>query len=502
MNSPIVHTTDFHHEFQAETSRLFRTRFVWLLGTAGGVYLLSVLVFLVPFLLFATGLLPGTGMDSALTKLLGKVRGGDVGVASIFVMMVLDIGVFVWCFVRVRRGTMSQDRLLRFSYWFLVYRGVMDIIAVWLMKDSGFPWVLGLYHILACIFLPWTPLQCVRPLMPVLVLNALIIFFATELSATAKSLTIVLSMFVAAPGAGIAWFKLNRRMDDFKMRFLQSRYGQMRRELIDARRLHESLFPNPLTQGPLRLDYRYEPMRQIGGDYLYARFSPVREGRPAAFNLLLLDVTGHGIAAALTVNRLYGEVERLYAENPHAGPGEVLCALNRYVHLTLAGHSVYATAMCARFEPGHDTLEYASGGHPPAFLCAVDGTIAQLESTSYVLGAVSTAEFDADARTIRFGPGDRLLAYTDGAIEARSPEGRMLGIVGLQRVLAGVVKNAPVGLAATILSAVERHRYGPPEDDTLVVEILREIAGVGGHEHSREAEPRTRVDSLASGRTI
>src|SRR5207253_7984992 len=138
---------------------------------------------------------------------------------------------------------------------------------------------------------------------------------------------------------------------------------------------HEALFPAPIAHGPLRFEYRYQPMLQIGGDYLYSRFSPSTGGAAPAFNLLLMDVTGHGIAAALTVNRLYGEVERLFAEDPHAGPGEVLSALNRYVHLTLATHSVYVTALCLRIDQHSGTLEYASGGHPPAFLCAVNGTI-------------------------------------------------------------------------------------------------------------------------------
>jgi serine phosphatase RsbU (regulator of sigma subunit) len=490
MHSGIVHTTDFHHEFAAETSRLFRRRFLWFLGTVAAVYLVSILFTAVPFVLDAVGLIPGQGFDAAVQRFLGKVRGGTAGVVLVLCLTVIDLGVFAWCFARINRGTTDLARLQRFSFWFLVYRGMMDILTLWMLNHVGFPWLLGFYHVLACIFLPWTPMQSVRPLMAVLVVNAVMVLLFSTMGATGKALTIVLSMFVVAPGAGIAWFKTNRRTDDFKMRFLQSRYGQMRRELIDARRLHESLFPSPLTQGPLRLDYRYEPMRQIGGDYLYARFSPVLDGRPAAFNLLLLDVTGHGIAAALTVNRLYGEVERLYAENPHARPGEVLTALNRYVHLTLAGHSVFATALCVRFDPGCDELEYASGGHPPAFLLAVDGTIHQLESTAFVLGAASTADFDADPRTVRFGPGDRIVAYTDGAIEARSPQGRMLGVQGLQRMLAGAVQQGVPEIASAVLTYVERHRAAPPEDDTLVVEIVRDVGGVqaDGRMYSRSPD--------------
>ena len=259
------------------------------------------------------------------------------------------------------------------------------------------------------------------------------------------------------------------------MQMLQARYGQMRQELVDARRIHEALFPEPVREGPVRLDYRYEPMRQIGGDYLYARFAPGpagADGPPGAFNVLLLDVTGHGIAAALTVNRLYGEVERLFAERPSAGPGEVLSALNHYVHLTLANHSIYATALCLKVDHERGVLEFASGGHPPAYICTSDGKIESLDSTALVLGACAGRDFEPCVQTRRFERGDMLLAYTDGAIEARAESGKMLGVNGFLRVLSSCVRmHSQGGLAGAMLAAVESHRFGPPEDDTLVVEV-------------------------------
>jgi serine phosphatase RsbU (regulator of sigma subunit) len=290
----------------------------------------------------------------------------------------------------------------------------------------------------------------------------------------------------------------------------------MRRELVDARRIHESLFPKPIHDGPLRFSYRYEPMRQIGGDYLYARFSPPTlecpEG-PGAFNLLLIDVTGHGIAAALTVNRLYGEVERVFGEDPYASPADVLAALNRYVHLTLSRHSIYATALCIRVNCERDLVEFASGGHPPAFLCAADGTMHELASTSFVLGAVGPGDFDAGMQQLRFVCGDALLAYTDGAIEARNPDGRMLGVLGLQKAIA-VCGAARMELAAHVLKIVEGHRVGPPEDDTLVVEICRSVHGDPGGDKKARVHPGTesprrehpntgpRVDASGAAQTI
>jgi serine phosphatase RsbU (regulator of sigma subunit) len=192
-------------------------------------------------------------------------------------------------------------------------------------------------------------------------------------------------------------------------------------------------------------------------------------------SVVLLDVTGHGIPAALTVNRLHGEMERVFAENPEIAPGEVLRLLNRYVHLTLATHSIYVTAMCVRVDPGRSLIEYASGGHPPAFIRAVDGTIEELTSTAFVLGACPAEAFDAGERELRFGPGDTLIAYTDGAIEATAEDGRMLRIEGLRRLVASVNSQRPDDWPIRLREQVAAYRDGPPADDTLFLTLHRPV---------------------------
>lgn len=357
--------------------------------------------------------------------------------------------------------------------------------------------LLGL-HFFACLFLPWTPGESFKPLVPLLILNAVIIVgFMAHATITGVgsvrlailgSVFILLSAFVALPGAAICWWRNSRFRDRFSNRMLRGRYLELRQELTNARTIHESLFPRPHTTGPLRFNYIYEPMRQIGGDYLYATFNN-RDNGHKSLSIVLIDVTGHGIPAALTVNRLHGELERIFAENPEAGPGEVLRLLNSYVHLTLATHSVYVTAVCFRVHTDADTLDYASGGHPPAFIRTADGRVEQLDSTSFVLGACAGPDFHPAEKSIPFHRGDTLIAYTDGALEARDKHGRFLGVAGMLRIIAMTTDQRsrdPAGaasgsggitpdIATDILKAVERHRHGPTEDDTLIIEVTRAI---------------------------
>jgi serine phosphatase RsbU (regulator of sigma subunit) len=92
-----------------------------------------------------------------------------------------------------------------------------------------------------------------------------------------------------------------------------------------------------------------------------------------------------------------------------------------------------------------------------------------------VLGAVPTEAFDAGERCVRFGPGDSVIAYTDGAIEARDQSGRMLRIEGMLRLVAHPETWRGAQPCEAILRHVDQHRYGPIADDTLIVEVSRPL---------------------------
>ncbi|MBX3359773.1 MAG: serine/threonine-protein phosphatase [Phycisphaeraceae bacterium] len=486
--SKSVFTSEFGGQFEAERAKWLRRRFLWYTGVVAVWGVITV---------FATSLYLWFGRPLAPTAHELIVMG----------LSLVTSALYVAGFLQVYGGRANAREVLSIAYWLIVLAGFLSLITVILTVefkvgslssrsatagehwDRGAAWVFvrdglkGIFvsHVFACFFLPWTPRECYRPLVPLLIAYAIVagVYFRHSLGIAA--LVIGTAPLVGVPGAGICWWRHSWFRERFMVRMLRGQYWEMRRELTDARRIHESLFPKPITTGPVRLHYKYEPMLQIGGDYLYARFSPARVlggvVEPAAFNLVLLDVTGHGIAAALTVNRLYGELERLFGEDPNAPPGEVLRALNRYVHLTLATHSVYATALCIRVDQSRGVLEYASGGHPPAFLRAVDGTIEELSSTAFVLGAATDDDYDPAPVEHRFVIGDTLLAYTDGAIEARNEAGRALGVAGLQGIIAAASKR---GVRTgqwidEILGVVEGHREGPPSDDTIIVEVSRAV---------------------------
>lgn len=330
-----------------------------------------------------------------------------------------------------------------------------------------------LWHFVACLFLPWSPRESLRPIVPLLVLNALVTLYYIRLAPIASIVLLVLSPLVAAPGMAICWWRTSRFRDRFGYRMLRGRYGELKQELSTARSIHETLFPRPNLDGSLRFTYEYQPMRQIGGDYLYAR----KTGSAAeeCLDIVLLDVTGHGITAALTVNRLVGEIEREFGKHPDTRPGDLLKGLNDYLHHSLARHSVYASALCIKIDKSHNELRWASAGHPPAFIKTADGRIDRLNSTAFLLGACHEEDFVAGEESIVFGPGDALVAYTDGATEAVNRDGVMLRLDGLQRIVAGCMEqplsDQELGWCRGIVEAIDKYRGGPTQDDLLVVHV-------------------------------
>lgn len=471
-------TMDFRDEYEAERSRWLRRRILWFCGVCLAFFGIDFFGSLIAVTMAATGTWEPLGRDPVLLTI--EIASGGLCVAVLIAVL-----------ARMARGALSTDRCYRVMYWTIVIIGLLTIAieaaeAVHELMAAeegaagrGLPsfgplGVILFVHVLAALFVSWTPKQAILPLIPLLIASALIAMFLTTSPWIDRLTWVAFSPLVGVPGVLIGWARHGSFRKKFQFRMLRGHYGEMKRELTDARRIHDVLFPTPITDGPVHFDFRYEPMRQIGGDYLYTCLDESRDDLPSRLSVVIIDVTGHGIGAALTVNRIHGELERLFGERSDISPGETLASLNHYINVTLAKHNVYATAICMRVDPHLEVVEWASAGHPPAFVLTADGLIDRLESTAIMLGAADDEAFDAAADAMPLRKGDSVIAYTDGVTEARNDRGRMLKIEGMQALMASIVSDGRKGSRTeAVLKAVQEHRFGPVTDDTLVVEVGR-----------------------------
>ncbi len=248
---------------------------------------------------------------------------------------------------------------------------------------------------------------------------------------------------------------------------LEERQRQIDEDLTLAARVQQSLAPQSLVWGGLRVDAYYHPVRRIGGDF--GVVTPVND---ESLNLLVCDVSGHGIGSALVANRLYAEI---LAELRTGLPlGDMLRRLNQFVMQSIGGSAFYFTAAAARIDRSGRRMVFAGAGHPPAMLVTPGQEPQLLESRSMLLGALPDAVDGEAVLDLNLSPGDRVMLYTDGLTEVFNASGEMLDVSGLREIVRDASELPFSEMKPTILDHVSAWRSGPPADDMSLV--LVEVA--------------------------
>ena len=330
-------------------------------------------------------------------------------------------------------------------------------LTIWL------PYLL-LLQILASLLIPWPPLKSIRAAFLLLICWSIAISVSgiSGWGPLDRLATIIAGFICLLPGMLVAAWRWSRVVERLEQQLLRGQVERLGGELIRAREVHEGLFPKPM-EGSVRFEYIYEPNEQIGGDFVSVWQCP-NSGR---LTVTLMDVVGHGLTAALTVNRLSGELERLHAEFPDIQPGELMANLNRYIHLTMSRFSLFTTAACFQIDPVNGQLSWALAGHPPAFIRREDGSVHDLECTSVLLGALPDDAYEHGQMSMSLELGDVIIGYTDGTIESRNADDEEFSIEAMRKCVA--FDTPPRDWPRFILNAVERHHQGNQTDDILVV---------------------------------
>ncbi|MGA2717353.1 MAG: SpoIIE family protein phosphatase [Candidatus Acidiferrales bacterium] len=248
---------------------------------------------------------------------------------------------------------------------------------------------------------------------------------------------------------------------------LELRQKEMDEDLALAARVQQSLAPKSMVWGGLRVDTYYHPVRSIGGDF--GLVSPL-DGEH--LNLLVCDVSGHGIGSALVANRIYTETATQLRKG--APLGDMLQQLNKFVMQNIGGSVFFFTLAAARIERDGRRMVFAGAGHPPAMIVTPGEEPILLESRSMVLGALPEAVDVDGTLSADLHPGDRVVLYTDGITDVFDAQGEMLGVPGVQKFVREAALLPFHEMKQGILDRVAEWREGPPVDDVslVLVEVL------------------------------
>jgi serine phosphatase RsbU (regulator of sigma subunit)/anti-sigma regulatory factor (Ser/Thr protein kinase) len=247
-------------------------------------------------------------------------------------------------------------------------------------------------------------------------------------------------------------------------------YGERSRV---ARTLQQSLLPTRLPEVPgLEVAARFHAVGEdveVGGD-----FFDLFAAAGGAWGAVIGDVSGKGAeAAAVTALARY----TLRAVAAHDGrPAAVLGALNDAMLGSEHAPERFCTAAYARVlaEAGGPRVEIASGGHPLPLLVRPDGTVEPVGEPGMLLGVSRRPPLTQCE--VKLEPGDKLVFYTDGVIEARCPDGGMLGVEALAELLESCGDLDTVATGERIHRAVI-DACGDPRDDIAILVLRAAQAG-------------------------
>jgi phosphoserine phosphatase RsbU/P len=239
-------------------------------------------------------------------------------------------------------------------------------------------------------------------------------------------------------------------------------------ELEAARRIQNSILPRSAPSIPgLVVTARYEPMTEVAGDFY--DFIVVDERR---LTILVADVSGHGVPAALVASMLkvvFG------AQNECAtDPAEVLSRINAALHGTLDRQ--FVTAACAHIDLGESTVHYSGAGHPPSLLWkSGTGELVELSENGLLLGPFRNATYKNVRHSVEAG--DLVLLYTDGLVEGTSIDGQPIGDEGLRSFVRANGNQKPTVFVDRLLQTA---LVGVRQDDITLVLAKLEACQVGG----------------------
>ncbi len=243
---------------------------------------------------------------------------------------------------------------------------------------------------------------------------------------------------------------------------LEERHQEIQEDLKLAARVQQSLAPKSLVWGGVRVETFYHPVRTIGGD-----FGLVSSLDDRYLNLLVCDVSGHGIGSALVANRIYTEM--MTQLRAGSALDTMLTQLNRFVMHNIGSSVFFFTVAAARIDRPGRRMIFAGAGHPPAMIAHDGAEPRLLESRSMVLGALPDA-VDAEATLdVDLQSGDRVVLYTDGITDVFNSNGEMLGVEGVQKIVRETSLLPFNEMKKGILDGVAEWREGPPTDDVSLV---------------------------------
>ncbi|HLZ24778.1 MAG TPA: GAF domain-containing SpoIIE family protein phosphatase [Ktedonobacterales bacterium] len=264
---------------------------------------------------------------------------------------------------------------------------------------------------------------------------------------------------------------------------------RIEQELRTAQVIQRTFLPKtvPAPAG-WRIVPHYQPAREVGGDFY--DFLPFEDGR---LGIIIGDVTDKGIPAALVMTATRTMLRT--ASQQAASPGKVFARVNDLLSADIP-ESMFVTCFYAILDPASGYLRFANAGQDLPYLRHDDGGICELYATGMPLGLMPGSRYEEGETTLT--PGDHLLFYSDGLVEAHNPQREMFGLPRLRELLQRHGDGTPP-IVFLLHALAEFTGAGWEQEDDITLVAVQRAPHDNVHSHQSAA---TRVAAATTGEMV
>ena len=248
----------------------------------------------------------------------------------------------------------------------------------------------------------------------------------------------------------------------------------MKRDLEIARDIQTWLLPGEPPQIPgIEIAYSTRPANTVAGDYYDVFPRPGKTPEDGRVLLAVADVAGKSIPAAMLMATFQASLKTL--STTAASLPELALGMNQYACSNSKGGQRFTTAFLGEYDPGRRILSYINAGHNNPILRRSDGTIERLDVGGLPLGIQAEAKYQA--ASVVLSPGDWLVIFTDGLVEAVNAPGEEYGEQRLFNVLQAGAAATPGELLKRMMADLDLFVGQTPQHDDVTCLLVKAGSG-------------------------
>jgi sigma-B regulation protein RsbU (phosphoserine phosphatase) len=244
----------------------------------------------------------------------------------------------------------------------------------------------------------------------------------------------------------------------------------MKRDLQIAREIQTWLLPGAPPQIPgLAIAYATRPANTVAGDYYDVFPRPGKTNEENRVVLAVADVAGKSIPAAMLMATFQASLKTLStAQLPLP---ELAANMNRYACTNSQGGLRFTTAFLAEYDPVRRRLDYINAGHNNPILRRASGEVERLDVGGLPFGIMPDMKYQAG--TVILAPGDWLVIFTDGLIEAENTHQDDYGEARLLNLIEASTSISPAELLKRLMAALDLFVGNTPQHDDVTCMLLK-----------------------------